>query len=174
MGNERREIPTGFFWKKCPGADMLVPMPDTWFFIPSPVSGTFAYGFAPERTPNKYGFLDTALSINVMPKLQKQMNMSPEDLARRSLVENPATVPLGEIEVSESAHFVTARGRFTAPALKLAGMDVPPQWYNADHTVNKDTGTFYMFTFNTPLDQKEEYEEISEVMVGQRVLNRNF
>ena len=118
MTTEQREkIPSGYIWKKLPGINSQMPMPDTWFYMGVEVPGTNAFFMTRESIP-KRGIFTTGVTVNAYSEFNKKLGGSSGSFAQEFLKNLPILQPAGEITTEENGPLTICRRRFILPVAR--------------------------------------------------------
>jgi hypothetical protein len=165
------ELPPGYSWQRLEEVMAAFPKPDRWFFRYDRVRGGHYYYISREPCEGDDQF-ETGLSINVLPSLSERLGVSPEDIIIEMLIDKTMEA-IDQPYIINDPPFITMRAFMKSSGVpnRATGNVAPDLRYYRDVTVNTQTRTGYLMTFETPPDLWDQDQEIARVMVDRRILH---
>jgi hypothetical protein len=152
--------PNGYSWVECKDIKGAFLKPSGWFFKQATQGDTIGY-FITKENIEALGSFETGLSVNVIPDIPRKKQIQASNFAaayiktaiqNREVFKKPWSTSMGPFEAYGVVliNHDSKQGDFVTHNLAIA---------------NDQTGTLYLLTFESPLNQWNSSWEIAEPML---------
>lgn len=156
----RPPAPAGYQWQECPEIKGALLRPDNWYFRKEVSADTIAYFISEENTRTDGEFF-TGFSMNVLKGVDRIMGAPPSRYAEELVA-----------EAARSSHvrkkpWIRRMGPFVSHAVIVTTPDIVKGDF-VTHMLaiaNDTTGTMYLVTFESPVEDWQEASQIAEPML---------
>lgn len=152
--------PDGYRWEHCPEIKGALLAPDGWHFKKKIGRDTMAY-FVSKENIDTAGEFTTGLSLNVVKNVDVVMQAPPSAYAKELIAEAAASSSVRE------APWVKSQGPFRSHGVVITTPDLVKGDF-VTHMLaigNDSTGTLYLLTFESPVEDWAQASAIAEPML---------
>lgn len=170
-GKIEENVPAGFAWKNLPFINGAILKPLDWFFHHLEVPDEKRYMFMIARENYESGAkVKTILNIIVICDIPGKKNMTASEYAKQHIDKIALQTKLHKREKKDYGQFVREEFFRVDKANNFSG--TIKEYFTT--LANNKTGTIYMFSFVSPIENWEKDFPIAETMINNIRLDDNF